>query len=107
VRTLGSFNQRVNLPRHAEDHVPSRGDRPAVKTLQTDGYTLGVARNAPPNEGYAPSGGNFAKSRKTPGRPRMAGQALNMQITRGTGFPAVPTESMMGSAELRTPNISQ
>ena len=107
MRQLGSFNQRVNLPRHTADHAPSRGDRPAVKTLQTDGYTLGVAHNAPPNEGYAPTGAKFAQSKNTPGRPRMAGQALNIQITRGTGFPAAPTETMMGSAELRTPNIPQ
>ena len=105
MRTLGSFNRRVNFSKHPGDHIPSRDDRPAVKTLQTDGYTLGVARNAPPNEGYAPSGGDFTQSKKSPGRPRMAGQALNMQITRGTGFPAAPTEPMMGSAELRTPNI--
>jgi hypothetical protein len=53
MRTLGSFNERVNLPRHHDDHKPVAPDRPAVKTLQTGGYTLGIARNAPPNEGYA------------------------------------------------------
>jgi hypothetical protein len=107
MRTLGSFNKRVNLPRHREDRKPIVADRLAVKTLQTDGYTLGIARNAPPNEGYDPTGGNFAQSRKTPGRQRMAGQALNMKITQGTGQPSVPTAPMMGSAELRTPNIPQ
>jgi hypothetical protein len=107
MRTLGSFNRRVNLQRHREDHTPVAADRPAIKTLQTDGYTLGIARNAPPNEGYASTGGNFAQSRKPPGRQRMAGQALNMKVTRGTGQPSVPTAPMMGSAELRTPNIPQ
>lgn len=106
MRTLGSFNRRVNLSKHPGDHVPSRDNRPAVKTLQTDGYTLGVARNAPPNEGYAPSGGDFTQSKKSPGRPRMAGQALNIAVTRGTGLPSAPAAPMMGSAELRTPNIS-
>jgi hypothetical protein len=105
MRTLGSFNQQVNLPSHNKDYTPVADDRPAVKTLQTGGYTLGIARNTPPNEGYAPTGGNFAESRRTPGRQRMAGQALNMTITRGTGLPAVPAKPMMGSAELRTPNI--
>ena len=107
MRTLGSFNKQVNLPTHREDYTPVAEERPATKTLQTDGYTLGIARNAPPNASYAATGGNFAQSRKPPGRQRMAGQALNMKITRGTGQPSVPTESMMGSAELRTPNIPQ
>jgi hypothetical protein len=107
MRTLGSFNQRVNLPRHAEDHVPSRADSSAVKTLQTGGYTLGVAHNAPPNESYGATGGNFTQSRKTPGRQRMAGQALNMPVTQGTGLPAVPTTPVKSSTELRTPNIPQ
>jgi len=107
MRTLGSFNERVNLPRHRADHKPVAPDRPAVKTLQTDGYTLGIARNAPPNEGYAPTGGDFTQSRKTPGRQRMAGQVFNKQVTYSTGQPSVPTAPMMGSAELRTPNIPQ
>ena len=107
MRTLGSFNERVNLPRHREDHKPVAADRPAVKTLQTDGYTLGIARNVQPNDGYADEGGNFAQSRKPPGRQRMAGQALNMKVTRGTGQTSAPTAPMMGSAELRTPNIPQ
>jgi hypothetical protein len=107
MRTLGSFNQRVNLSNHRSDHTPITVDRPAVKTLQTGGYTLGVARNTPPNESYDATGGNFAQSRKTPGRQRMAGQALNMTITQGTGLPSVPTAPMMGSAELRTPNLPQ
>lgn len=107
MRTLGSFNKQVNLPLHREDYTPIAEERPATKTLQTGGYTLGIARNAPPNEGYASEGGNFTQSRKTPGRQRMAGQALNMKVTRGTGQPSVPVASMMGSAELRTPNIPQ
>jgi hypothetical protein len=107
MRILGSFNERVNLPRHRDDHKLVTSDRPAVKTLQTDGYTLGIALNAPPNEGYAAEGGNFAQSRKPPGRQRMAGQALDMKVTRSTGQPSVPTAPMMGSAELRTPNIPQ
>jgi len=107
MRTLGSFNQRVSLPQHPEDRVPSGAERPAIKTLQTDGYTLGIARNAPPNADYGATGGNFTQSRRTPGRQRMAGQAFNMKVTRGTGFPSAPTEPIMGSAELRTPNIPQ
>lgn len=106
MRTLGSFNQRVNLPRHAEDYVPSKEARPAIKTLQTGGYTLGIARNVTPNEGYAPSGANFTRSRGTPGR-RMAGQALNISLTQSTGLPQNLSSPMIGSAELRTPNIPQ
>jgi len=107
MRPLGSFNRLVNLQRHREDHKPVAADRPAVKTLQTDGYTLGIARNAPPNEGYAAEGGDFTQSRKTPGRQRMAGQVFNKQVTYSTGQPSVPAAPMMGSAELRTPNIPQ
>ena len=106
MRTLGSFNQRVNLPRHAEDYVPSRDDRPAVKTLQTGGYTLGIAHDVAPKESYAPTGGKFTQSRKTPGR-RMAGQALNGSVIQGTGLPEATAAPMIGSAELRTPNIPQ
>jgi hypothetical protein len=106
MRTLGSFNQRVNLPRHAEDYVPSKDDRPAVKTLQTGGYTLGIARDVAPNERPGSTGARFTQSRGTPGR-RMAGQALNIPVLQGTGLPKIPTSSMMGSAELRTPNIPQ
>jgi hypothetical protein len=51
MRTLGSFNKQVNLPTHREDYTPVAEERPATKTLQTGGYTLGIARNAPPNEG--------------------------------------------------------
>jgi hypothetical protein len=107
MRTLGSFNQRVSLPKHPEDHVASSGKHFAVKTLQTDGYTLGIARNAAPNEPRTSTGKNFAESRKKPGRQRMAGQALNMPITQSTGLPEAPTETISGSAELRTPNIPQ
>jgi len=105
MRALGSFNQRANLSRHSEDHTFITADRPAVKTLQTDGYTLGIARNAPPSGSYSSTGGNFAQSKKKSGRQRMAGQALNMTITRGTGMPSAPAEPVTGSAELRTPNI--
>lgn len=97
MRTLGSFNRQVNLPSHPNDYVGVAVERPAIKTLQADGYTLGIARNAPLNEGYAPSGGDFTQSKKAPGRPRMAGQSLNISAS------AAP---MIGSAELRAPNIS-
>jgi len=106
MRTLGSFNRQVNLPSHPNDYAGVAAERPAIKTLQADGYTLGIARNEPPNEGYAPSGGDFTQSKKAPGRPRMAGQSLNISVTRGTGLPSAPAAPMMGSAELRTPNIS-
>ena len=106
MRDLGSFNRRVNLPRHAEDTAPVRPERSAVKTLQTDGYSLGISRNAYPQDKYSPTGSNFSQSRGKPGR-RMAGQALGLAVTSGTGLPSAPTDAMMGSAELRTPNISQ
>jgi hypothetical protein len=106
MRKLGSFNQRVNLTRHAEDRTPSKAERPAVKTLQTGGYTLGIARNLSPSESYAATGSQFEQSKGTPGR-RMAGQALDTQLTRSTGLPPVNTAIILGSAELRTPNIPQ
>lgn len=107
MRTLGSFNERLNLASHRDDHAPVADSRPAIRTLQTDGYTLGVALNDPPGRRYGPTGGDFGQSKQTPGRQRMAGQALNLKVTKGTGLPSTPTDSMMGSAELRTPNIAQ
>lgn len=106
MRDLGSFNRRVNLPKHAEDYAPVKPERPAIKTLQTDGYSLGISRNAYPQDKYTPTGSKFSQSQGKPGR-RMAGQALGLSVTRGTGLPSVPTASMIGSAELRTPNIPQ
>ena len=107
MRTLGSFNRQVNLPNHPDDYMPVADERPAVKTLQTDGYTLGIARNTPPQGKYGPTGGDFGQSRETPGRRRMAGQALGIRFIRGSGSATTVAPSMMGSAELRTPNIPQ
>ena len=106
MRTLGSFNRQVNLPNHPDDYSPVADERPAVKTLQTGGYTLGVARNTPPQGRYGPTGGDFGQSKQTPGRRRMAGQALGIRFIRGSGAATTVAPSMMGSAELRTPNIS-
>jgi hypothetical protein len=107
MRTLGSFNERVNLERHHDDHRPVAKDRLAVKTLQTDGYTLGIARNTTPQGRYGPTGGDFGQSRETPGRRRMAGQALGIRFIRGSGSATTVTPSIMGSAELRTPSVPQ
>lgn len=104
MRTLGSFNNRVRLLGHRDDYSPIKPDSRAAKTLATGGYTLGIARNVAPYEQPNPTGSEkFAK-----GQPRrMAGQALNMQVTRGTGLSTVSAAPMMGSAETRTPNIPQ
>ena len=107
MRTLGSFNPQVNLPNHPDDSTPVADERPAVKTLQTDGYTLGIARNTPPQGRYGPTGGDFGQSRETPGRRRMAGQALGIRFIRGSGSATTVAPPMMGSAELRTPNTTQ
>ena len=107
MRTLGSFNRQVNLPNHPEDYAPVAAERLAVKTLQTDGYTLGFARNTPPQGRYGPTGGDFGQSRQAPGRRRMAGQALGIRFIPGSGSVTMVAPPMMGSAEARTPNIPQ
>ena len=109
MRRLGSFNRFIGSSKNTEDNEPSGPDRLAIKTLQTGGYTLGIAHNAPPNERRTPTGGDFTQGRKPPGRQRMAGQDLGAYITRSTGMPSTvaPAEPVIGSAELRTPNIPQ
>ena len=107
MRTLGSFNRRVNLPNHPEDYTPVAAERSAIKTLQADGYTLGFARNTPPQGRYGPTGGDFGQSRQTPGRRRMAGQAIGVRFIRGSGSATTVAPPIIGSTELRTPNIPQ
>ena len=104
-RTLGSFNQRVNLPRHREDYAPVKPEENATKTLSTGGYTLGIAHNQAPYERPGRTGGEkFVKGTVR----RMAGQAVNMDVTRSTGLAsAFSAQPIIGSAQLRTPNIPQ
>ena len=83
MRTLGSFNRQVNLPNHPDDYMPVADERPAVKTLQTDGYTLGIARNTPPQGKYGPTGGDFGQSRETPGRRTSVGNSFYSRLWIG------------------------
>lgn len=107
MRTLGSFNQQVNLPRHPEDRVPRKPEQIAAKTLSTGGYDLGLQRNTISYEHPLPSDSRHPTRPRTTPRPRMAGQALDADITHSSGLNQAFAAPMIGSAELRTPNIPQ
>lgn len=73
-RPLGSFNNRVNLPQHREDHRPVRPER--VAALQ---------RTRIPEERGGTSGGQvFANSRVRGEQQRYAGNALNVDLKSST-----------------------
>lgn len=107
MRTLGSFNQKVNLPHHPEDHKPIGREPVAVKTLTTEGYDLGLHRNVVPYERPLPTSSRKPSGPRTQPRQRMAGQALDSDIIKSSGLNRAFTAPITGSAELRTPNIPQ
>lgn len=80
-RTLGSFNQRVNLPNHPEDFKVSR--RPRIAALKPE--------RIPEERGGTTGAESFAQSRgrgrRTTEKNRFAGNALNVDLrsTQTTG----------------------
>jgi hypothetical protein len=108
TRTLGSFNRRVRLQQHSEDHeTPAM---PQIARFQT---------RLIPEDVNNPSGGvKFAASRGRPGGERLsrfAGAVLNIdlrkneqapdqKVTFSAGLPSIQISSPVGAAELRAFN---
>lgn len=74
------------------------------------GYMYGIRGAKQQSERPAPTGGEkFATAQGGKRGPanRKAGQAFGLNLKEGTGLPQAFTAPMMGSAELRTPNLPQ
>lgn len=101
-RTLGSFNQRVNLPRHREDYQPSHP--PRIAKLRPEVI--------PEERGGKTGGEKFAAGRGRSGshheNRRLAGTALNIdlrteqEIKTTPGLKAAFAPPLAGAAESRT-----
>jgi hypothetical protein len=112
MRTLGSFNRHVNLPHHPEDREATGSNSAAKHPLATGGYDIGIHRNVNPSDTPSATGGEkFSAGRGRAGRRkpeiRMAGQALDADIKHSSGLQQAFAQPMIGSAELRTPNLPQ
>jgi hypothetical protein len=107
MRTLGSFNQRVNFPLHREDWQPERPGRVATEPSAILGYDLGVHRNAIEHEAELRSGAEKVamgrgRERRVNAPQRMAGQALDADIKQSSGLrQAFTQQPIAGMAELR------
>lgn len=69
------------------------------------GYMYGINTNRVPQERTADSGGEqffYGKEKK---ERRMAGDILNLELTKSPGTPAVFPLPGIGNAELRVPNL--
>jgi len=108
MRTLGSFNRRVRLRRHNEDHDPQ-----AMTKL------AGLQTRLIADDTNNPSGAEkFASGRKNSNGERLsrfAGAALNIdlrkneqapdqKVTFSAGLPSIQISSPVGAAELRAFN---
>lgn len=85
TRTLGSFNRRVNLARHRNDHAAIAAQPAPRHTQATLGYDLGLNRNTTGRQENTPTGAEkFVTGRNTAPRMttgmRMAGEALNLNL---------------------------
>lgn len=112
MRTLGSFNQQVNIPNHPEDRTPAGLEIPSKHPLATDGYDIGIHRNVNLGDAALPSGGEKfvqgqGRSRRRKPEIRMAGQALDADLKHSSGLQRAFAQPMIGSAELRTPGLPQ
>lgn len=77
ARPLGSFNRRLNLPSHPEDARIRK--EPAAAALRTEMTPLGQVRASDLGMARRPGGG----SHNHPGARRMAGQAMNIDLSPG------------------------
>jgi hypothetical protein len=112
MRTLGSFNRQVNIPSHPEDREPPGAGTSAKHPLARGGYDMGIHRSTNPEDTPSATGEEkFAsgrgRSRRRKPEMRMAGQALDADLKRGSGLQQAFAQPMMGSAELRTPDLPQ
>jgi hypothetical protein len=85
TRNLGSFNRRVHLERHNDDHRTKPVDGPVKDPLAVLGYNLGVRRDVINREEFTPSNAEkFVNGRVVPPRQsagmRMAGVELRNQL---------------------------
>jgi len=74
------------------------------------GYMYGIRGSKQQSERPGPTGGEkFASAQGGKRGPenRKAGQAFGLDLKEGTGLPQAFTLPMIGSAELRTPNLPQ
>ena len=79
-------------------------------TARNLGYMFGLRGARQQSERPGKTGGEkFATAQGGKRRPpqRMAGQAMGLNLRQGTGMPQAFTLPMIGSAELRTPNLPQ
>jgi len=85
TRPLGSFNNRLNLPRHKDDHMVRNDTFFAKKPEAVIGYDLGLNRNTTGRQEHVPTGADrFVSGQRKAARyatgMRMAGQALDPQL---------------------------
>ena len=96
TRPLGSFNKQVNLPRHREDHAPSRPQRMAkVRPEQIAERVTDQSKSS-----------DFINSRGRRQPQRRAGDALNVNLRSSGNQPVATAPALAGSAESRTGTIS-
>ena len=101
MRKLGSFNRRVNLPRHPEDHTRQVEHALADNPVANAGYMFGVNRSNIPYEAPLPTTTGSGR----PPRQRMAMDIMN--ITDAPGVLQYLPPPAMGGAESRVPGIPQ
>lgn len=105
-RPLGRYALFPRLPVHKEDHDQRPVSGPIKHPKAIGGYTLGILTDIKPFEAALPTGGEkFAEGRR--GRQRMAGDIdiLNLELTHSPGTPEVMPLPLIGSAELRAPEV--
>jgi hypothetical protein len=106
TRPLGSFNKRVNLPHHEEDRQVSRPPRMAA--LHSEKIPDDRTKVETGGEKFA--AGRGRSQRATPENRRFAGNALNVDLTPGSGQNITQSSGMraafapplLGGAESRS-----
>lgn len=96
TRPLGSFNKQVNLPRHWEDHAPSKPQRMAKVRPEQIAERVTDQSN----------GSAFIRSRGRRQTQRRAGDALNVNLRSSGNQPLATAPPTAGAAESRTGTVS-